>query len=255
MLKDDTRGLGSKPTYSEGDNFGLGSFQDLLGRLNGKAEKEIEKSQQIRADLGLKHYVGQRYGASSFVRGGYLVGDRITDSKPTATKVSSVIEDHADVETTAIKRGTDRKKHKNHESTTDKAVVETKQERRERKAQRRSEKAERRLKKESKSKVGVDSEANSDAFDTDNTDSVESTSKMAIKEVSPMGWAVAGGLGGRQAVRQRFIRQKKMASMDPQALKEVRTLPLTPRVAPAPVPAPMASRLTLLGTQILMVKG
>lgn len=81
-IKDDTLGLGASRRQVEAQSSGLGTFQDLLGRLNGKSEVQIEKEQEARRSLGHKIYSEQRFGSTRFVKGGYLVGDKIEESAP-----------------------------------------------------------------------------------------------------------------------------------------------------------------------------
>ncbi|KAA8576217.1 hypothetical protein EYC84_006370 [Monilinia fructicola] len=63
VVKDNNLGLGAKvgSGVGHGECTGLDVFQNLLGRLNGKEEAEIEKEQK------------------NFVKGGVLVGDKIQD--------------------------------------------------------------------------------------------------------------------------------------------------------------------------------
>ena len=76
-LKDNNLGLGARANQDADSSKCFGAFSDILGRLNGKTVEQIGKESQARADLGRKLYAEQRYGPSRFVRGGFLVGDRI----------------------------------------------------------------------------------------------------------------------------------------------------------------------------------
>ncbi|KAB5551290.1 protein PXR1 [Coniochaeta sp. 2T2.1] len=77
VLKEDSLGLGAK--RNNGDQCtGLDAFQDLLGRLNGKSEKEIEQVQEKRMAVLRNTYIEQKFGAMRFVPGGWLVGDQET---------------------------------------------------------------------------------------------------------------------------------------------------------------------------------
>ncbi|KAL1959268.1 hypothetical protein VTO42DRAFT_2455 [Malbranchea cinnamomea] len=81
ILKDDNLGLGAKPkSKREDEPTGLDAFQDLLGRLNGKSDSEIAAEQRKREDVKLLGYVGMRWGAMNFVKGGYLVPDKMPES-------------------------------------------------------------------------------------------------------------------------------------------------------------------------------
>ena len=78
-LKDDNLGLGAKrgPNTGEGQCTGLEIFQDVLGRLNGKEQKEIKAEQRSRAVLRRAVYAEKRWGSLRFVSGGLLIGDEI----------------------------------------------------------------------------------------------------------------------------------------------------------------------------------
>jgi Pin2-interacting protein X1 len=79
MIKDDNLGLGAKigSGVGHGECTGLDAFKNLLGRLNGKDEEEIEKEQKSRQDLKRAIYTERRWGSIRFVQGGFLVGDKI----------------------------------------------------------------------------------------------------------------------------------------------------------------------------------
>ena len=79
MIKDDNLGLGAKngSGVGHGECTGLDAFKNLLGRLNGKDEDEIEKEQKSREDLKRAIYTEKRWGSIRFVQGGFLVGDKI----------------------------------------------------------------------------------------------------------------------------------------------------------------------------------
>ncbi|KAF2198198.1 hypothetical protein GQ43DRAFT_458002 [Delitschia confertaspora ATCC 74209] len=89
-------------------------------------------------------------------------------------------------------------------------------EKRRAKEERRKLKEEKRLKKALKKAAKESKESSSSSSD-------EATSTTAPSLTLTTGTSTSGGfvLGGRHAVRQRYIMQKKRASMDPQALKEI----------------------------------
>lgn len=101
-----------------------------------------------------------------------------------------------------------------------------------RKAEKRARKEEKKLKKALKkaAKEAARSNPMPAASGSESDDESTPVSLSAVSSVPTTGTStplssVSGltfGAGGRHAVRQRYIRQKKMASMDPQALKEVR---------------------------------
>ncbi|KAK3167931.1 hypothetical protein OEA41_004377 [Lepraria neglecta] len=81
-LKDDNLGLGAKPGRSQedGQTTGLDMFQDILGRLNGKSESQLEMEQKSRSQMKRSMFVEQRWGSLRFVDGGFLVGDKLQES-------------------------------------------------------------------------------------------------------------------------------------------------------------------------------
>ncbi|KAJ8070500.1 hypothetical protein OCU04_000874 [Sclerotinia nivalis] len=81
VIKDNNLGLGAKigSGVGHGECTGLDVFQNLLGRLNGKEEAEIEKEQKGREDLKRAIYAERKWGSIRFVKGGVLVGDKIQD--------------------------------------------------------------------------------------------------------------------------------------------------------------------------------
>lgn len=80
-MKDDNLGLGARngARNDDGPTTGLDGLQHLLGRLNGKDEKLLEKEQRCREDTKRTLYAERRWGLGSFVSGGFLVKDRIQD--------------------------------------------------------------------------------------------------------------------------------------------------------------------------------
>jgi len=89
LLREDGMGLGAKNGRQESDVFGLDMFQGLLGRLNGKSEDILAKEAKHRRDLRLKEVVVKRYGNTTFVSGGDLVGDKI---EKTAEEANAAVE-------------------------------------------------------------------------------------------------------------------------------------------------------------------
>ncbi|PQE31004.1 hypothetical protein CJF32_00006023 [Rutstroemia sp. NJR-2017a WRK4] len=81
VIKDNNLGLGAKigSGVGHGECTGLDVFQNLLGRLNGKEETEIEREQKSREDLKRTIYAERKWGSVRFVKGGVLVGDKIQE--------------------------------------------------------------------------------------------------------------------------------------------------------------------------------
>jgi len=234
LLKDDNLGLGAQRGKAEGQNFGLLGFNDLLGRLNGKDEAVIQQEQEKRVEIGKMLYAQQRWGGTSFVSGGLLVGDRMESGKTldqlagkTATSTTSHAARPASMEKKDVelaqtlvaeakqelkkskskktrrdgekkeKRQKDKTKRKQSAADEDgdeeTAITESKEERRKRRAERRGRKEEKRQKKEAKAAIKT------------------VVAAAPARVIPPIGLSV----------RQRYIKQKRMASMDPQALREV----------------------------------
>ena len=80
-LKDDSLGLGAKHEVACNgkETTGLGVFEDLLGRLNGRSTIELEKDRAHRSTLKSSAYVDQRWGKLRFVSGGLLVGAELRE--------------------------------------------------------------------------------------------------------------------------------------------------------------------------------
>jgi Pin2-interacting protein X1 len=79
-LKDDMKGLGFSKA-KEDEVTGLDVFSDLLSRLNGRSEADVEGDRQARLVVKSNMYVEQKYGPMRFVRGGLLEGDRLFEVK------------------------------------------------------------------------------------------------------------------------------------------------------------------------------
>ena len=77
-MKDDNLGLGARNGGERaGECTGLNDFKDLLGRLNGENEQDIEERREKRKDAKIRVYVAGRWGGMRFVSGGWLIGDKI----------------------------------------------------------------------------------------------------------------------------------------------------------------------------------
>ena len=78
-IKDDNLGLGAKigTCVGHGECTGLDAFKNILGRLNGKDEDELAAEKKSREDLKRAIYTERRWGSIRFVKGGFLVGDKI----------------------------------------------------------------------------------------------------------------------------------------------------------------------------------
>lgn len=234
------------------ETFGLSMFSGLLGRLNGKSDEELEKKQAALRDVELGSFHARKYGSMNFVSGGLLVGDKIEFPKSTVlparkrkaedgvaaeepevkkakkTKNSVVREARSSAETGEEQMQKAEKKErkerdsgakeerrahkaarKAHNSSTDGGdKVKLKAEKRARKEERRARKEERRARGAAKNETRSKPTAETSASSSENDDTATPPVANTI-------------FGGRHAVRQRYIMQKRRAHMDPQALKEI----------------------------------
>jgi len=238
-VKDDNLGLGAKrgSGVSIGECVGLDVFQGLLGRLNGKSEEVLEKEQKSRDDLKRAIYTERRWGALRFVSGGVLVGDKIEKlveaeklrlagnlanarpPKPSSNvrNESKVVEEaqlsptldpkpsEEDEASMTVKEPPDGKKNLTvSDSNITISIVKAKKkaEKAQMKLDRRKRKEERRAARAAQTPVTSSASTTS-----------ESRSGSAPSSVT--------ALGGRHAIRNRYIMHKKMAMMDPKALNEI----------------------------------
>lgn len=296
LLKDDTLGLGAKRGETA-ETFALGAFEGLLGRLNGKGTEEVEREERKRGDRVLRVFQAGRWGAVAFVRGGFLVGERIekrvgkgageggdvelveeggseegrkrkrgeededaatTDSQQPRLKrkrrsadlkaaaaaaaaagtAAGTAEDEEEESSAKAKsksksksKDKDKRKRKREaaeEEPSQPTLSDEKADKKRRKAEKRTLKEAKKLKKAQRraDKSGTVSSTTTVASSRQSTPSSsdDAAEKSQKQEVAvPASKPALSFAGGRHAVRQRYIRQKKMASMDPQALREVKT--------------------------------
>ncbi|XP_044724851.1 protein PXR1 [Hirsutella rhossiliensis] len=121
-LKDDMKGLGFNKA-KEDEVTGLNVFSDLLSRLNGKSEEDVEGDRRARLEMKTNVYVEQKWGVMRFVKGGLL-----TDEKRGTKDKSS-------------KKERKSKKRKLADADEEDAEAESKKERKRRKEERRARKA------------------------------------------------------------------------------------------------------------------
>lgn len=255
LLRDDNLGLGAaKAGARNAETFGLLQFSGLLGRLNGKDATVLAKEECAKRDVQLSIYQGRKYGTMNFVSAGYLVGDKIRDSPvdisdnplqssqladtttskkrkrgdrdedeqqhtdlPTASKAEKRA-DQADAvqqASTIEKPDGDAKESKAARRARKEAKRQEKQARAEAKVERRKAKA---AKKQKLEQADPESDSSSDSAD----DAATTAKSVPV----PQAVAVPRPDLSRFAVRKRYIQQKRMAGMDPQAMREVSPLSL-----------------------------
>ncbi|KEQ70775.1 hypothetical protein M436DRAFT_53047 [Aureobasidium namibiae CBS 147.97] len=252
LLKDDNLGLGAARVGNNAETFGLSLYSGLLGRLNGKSEAEVEKQQTAQRDVELALYQGRKFGNINFISAGFLVGDKMdlkstvmpdpklaskspaldaankkrkrSDDVEEAPKLKKIKEskkdkksrkssskdtssDSTDESKLKDKRKKEKKDKKRKAADASSSEDETRAEKKARKAERRAKKE---AKKEDKRRRKEEKKAAKSGTAT------PSTAPGTPAEPTPV-----AALYGRQNVRQRYIAQKRLAFMDPQAMKEV----------------------------------
>lgn len=242
MLREDNLGLGAQIGKGNAETFGLSMFSGLLGRLNGKSDAELEAQQQARRDAEIKIQHEQKYGFLNFVSGGFLIGDKIEEKKmiqpstsntkrkreedpdsgkdkiPSQTttgkpKVDSTENLSSESDADGIEESAKVKKHrKEHKKARSSANSAQENEKAKAKAERRAQKEERRRQKEERRQRRALKKAAKLAKEKAATSSASAS--LAASNPVPNN-------GSRHATRQRYIQQKRMASMDPKALKEI----------------------------------
>ncbi|KAK2592033.1 telomerase inhibitor [Conoideocrella luteorostrata] len=94
-LKDDMKGLGFNNAKQD-QVTGLDVFSDLLSRLNGKSEDDIQSDQQSRLVMKTHQYVEAKWGPMRFVRGGLLIGDEMKEEPVVGFEGSTASSDAED---------------------------------------------------------------------------------------------------------------------------------------------------------------
>lgn len=257
VLREENMGIGVQVGKGNAETFGLSMFSGLLGRLNGKSEEEVEKKQAALRDVELGMFHGRKYGTMNFVSGGLLVGDKMEfpkstvlpgkkrkaeeqavveepETKKTKQSMEPEAESSANVDEERSKK-IEKKQRKERKEREAKAKEERRLQKAARKAEKssksstddseksrlkaekRARKEERRARKEQKRARRAAKEENRSKSTTE-TSAATSSSESDGTATPPVANTV---FGGRHAVRQRYIMQKRRAHMDPQALKEI----------------------------------
>jgi Pin2-interacting protein X1 len=248
VIKDDNLGLGAKrgSGLAQGECTGLDVFQKLLGRLNAEDEDEYEREQKSREDLKRAIYTEKRWGSIRFVKGGFLVGDKIqdlidqeedrvrqlagdakgarkSDSSEEAKEASKSKKDKKNKKEKSEKKDKERKQQEEVEEATETSTKSEKKSKKKRKAaaeapedaRKSTSEAEdeKRKRKKKKQKATAENESDDDSVSTKQT---PFTSTPASGTSTPLSM-----LGGRHAVRSRNIAQKRLAVLDTASLNQV----------------------------------
>lgn len=241
ILKDDNLGLGAKG-LQHGQCTGLDAFQGLLDSLNGKVKGQATRQEQIYHETKPAVYEGLCKKGIRFVSGGFLKGREqeergkhpvkeivpLSDERFSEAKLNDrTVHSRLECEYNAPQRANSHKKdrlnpkesgldepvtkadgpHSGNDSTLDSAPEAQRKRKAVRKLKRRKDKEVRRA-------------ARSDVLDNLPTVSLVPSPIMtaATNHLDPQAKL---RLGGRHAVRQKYIRHKKMAMMDSKAMNEV----------------------------------
>lgn len=204
-VKDDYTGLGkasSKARGDDGDTYtGLDSFQRILGRLNGKEEKEINSQlDEQRRRIVLNH---PKFGMM-FVHGGTLAGsvEALLDTKDAENNGMEVVK--------SKKRKRDRES-EDCGSKKGKSDKKSKEKKKEKKEKEKTPKDGDRVKKDKKEKKGKKEKKNKKEKQKGSNDT-----NMKTDTSSPQPQP-----RGRIATRMRYIAQKRAATADQKALNEI----------------------------------
>ena len=247
-LKDNNLGLGAKRRndQSPGECTGLNDLQGLLGRLNGKSEAVLETEQKVRDDRKRAAYAARKFGALRFVSGGILVGDRIlelgegerarlADHNPPSFALNKSIAlqygpdaqsshsqpEHLGTPLDLAAATTNSGAHATEPAESDLKVKKSVSQKAEKKI-RRAEKAQRKLDRQINKKVRGVLSGNEHTLPSPPNHQITQAHSQSVDITAAPVQVMRTIFGGRHAVRQRYIQQKKMAMMDPKALNEVR---------------------------------
>ncbi|KAF2441221.1 hypothetical protein P171DRAFT_92124 [Karstenula rhodostoma CBS 690.94] len=200
-------------------NFVSGGY--LVGdKIEKGVKKEIEPESSDNEVTEKKSKKRKRSGEEEVKK-----GDEEEPKLKRKKKSVSLREEAAKVDA-ALKATTKSKKDKKAKSASETPAIDSEplSDKARRKAEKRARKEEKKLKKALKKAAKEAAKSNPTTEDpsSESSDEEESTSANSVPTT---GTSTPSGLTynprGMHAVRQRYIRQKKMASMDPQALKEI----------------------------------
>lgn len=246
-LKDDTLGLGAKPRrpLTDDEPTGLDAFQGLLGRLNGKSDAELEKEERVVLDRKAMSYIERRWKCMHFVSGGLLKQEKQPDStKPRVEELDGVKSDKKEKRDKKVKEKKEKKEKKDKKEKKEKSK-DKKKRRRDKSSS--EEDTEQDSSSKSRPVTGSESSTPKDEISESDVDDDEdkSTRKHKSKskkrkrkdDATEQAQAKKSDSSGdkpstvvktreqipmaRQAIRSRYIQQKKRALMDAKSLNEV----------------------------------
>ena len=255
VLKDDTLGVGAKPRVKgEAETrTGLDDLQDVLGRLNGRCERQVARESKAVSHFRRSEFLERKWGKLQFVKGGFLAGSE----PPTGSQEHSSTEEKENVteeasttnrEASSLERakGTIQKSRKSKKRKAERTTYllgtsamnitspsATREESQASstealgdnettgKATKRAIKAKSKLKRrqDKEQQCGVEKKGNT-ALNLSASMREEAAACSVLDTEMPL-TENSALYGGRHAVRQRQIRHKKMCLMDSKALNEV----------------------------------
>jgi Pin2-interacting protein X1 len=201
--------------YLVGDKIEKGVKKEIEVKLEVKSEPESSDSEVVEK----KSKKRKRSGEGE-------VKQEEEEPKLKRKKKSVSLREEAAKEDAALEAASKLKKDKKSKSASETPATDSEplSDKARRKAEKRARKEEKKLKKALKKAAKEAAKSNLTTEDT-SSESEEEEESTPASSVPASGISTPSGLTynprGMHAVRQRYIRQKKMASMDPQALKEV----------------------------------
>jgi len=223
-VKDDMLGLGAslKSKNVEHQRTGLDAFQGLLGRLNAKDQKELEKVEKKIENRKLAMFAQGRWGGMVFVPGGLLVQDdpkqKVEAEEKRETEEGTLLaENESDSEMDSDLAQKQEKKRKRADQTPE--------ERAQRKAEKKERKDERRQRREAKRLKKLQKGSGTSTPSTDTADLTETSTgastPVQIPEINKTPVTQERSRNGRHLLRGRNIQAKRMAFTDSKGLDQI----------------------------------
>ncbi|KAF3928716.1 hypothetical protein AA313_de0206088 [Arthrobotrys entomopaga] len=256
-LKDDNLGLGCKGSQ-EDTCTGLGDLQSLLGRLNGKAVEEVREEEDARRKVWVQGRYGMRFVKGEVLESTWVTNglkkakkeeeDTVMDSESTDAEEDNSSEDEKSRSKKDKKRKSSAPDSEQDEASSSSSEKDRKSDKAKRKAEKALRKAEKlakkerkeakRLRKDEKRRAKAEKKALRSAIAASLLSSTASTppalpsaqpepvvSKAEKKAKSLPNSVTTSGTStpttGRQALRSKWIAQKRAAVMDAKALNEI----------------------------------
>lgn len=235
-IKSDNVGLGAKikrkerkDAFDNGECAGLDSFQRILGRLNGKEQQITEELDKQR----IEKVLNGKWGVH-FVQGEVLASTWDPDTKGLRSYANPKKRINADEELSTSENDSKRRKsdgiHKKEkkDSKKKKAKKEKKDKKEKKSKKEKEDKKESKEKKSGKhTKEKTKNKKEKRKEKKGNKEKLDEEKSKTNTPLDPIHLAASEtalnvtSIPGRLSVRSRYIRQKRLATMDPKALKEL----------------------------------